>query len=442
VAAAVLRQPFLWVPHDRPARIAGRVRPVAVSVVSHLFAALSDYAIFAAGDFKSRQVPHESANHRPINEMCSSRFTSVNLSADMHPIAFRLCLLLVVAVPALTLSSVVEATDDVAWSTNIEGSLREAAAAGKPVLLEFTASWCVYCKRMEKTTLTDPAVAARIAEHFVAVRVDADKHKDLVSELGIKGLPAILIVSPDLQIIERISGFQTPEALVTKLDQLTAGQNPVAATERQVTSARPAAADSRAPAKRRAELEFEAITHEEAAPDRRANVRSVSTQSENPFAEATKSDPTVPLESNPTVDSNQFFETVSRQAKNPEKSVPNAAAAFGGTCIVSAVEERELVAGSRKCQLDYRGQLLYFRSEDHKQKFLAQPASYWPMLDGACAMTLLNDGERVEGQLQYAAVFRKRIWLFTSETAMREFLLDPADVIEEVAERNEAASSR
>ena len=254
MAAAVLLQPFLLVPHRRPARIAGRVRPVTFSVVSHSFPTLSDYVNFAAGDFKSRQVPHESANHRPINEMCSSRFTSVNLSADMSPIAFRLCLLLVVAVPALTLSSVAEATDDVAWSTNIEGSLREAAAAGKPVLLEFTASWCVYCKRMEKATLTDPAVAARITEHFVAVRVDADKHKDLVSELGIKGLPAILIVSPDLQIIERISGFQTAEALVTKLDQLTTGQNPVAATKRQVTSARPVPADSRAPAKRRAEL--------------------------------------------------------------------------------------------------------------------------------------------------------------------------------------------
>ena len=360
----------------------------------------------------------------------------------MSLIASRLCFLLVVAIPAMTLPSVVKAADDVAWSTNIEGSLRDAAAAGKPVLLEFTASWCVYCKRMEKTTFTDPAVVARIAEHFVPVRVDADKHKDLVSELGIKGLPAILIVSPDLQIIERISGFQTAEALVTKLDQVTAGQNPLAATERQVTSARPVPAASKVPAKRRAELEFEALTHEEAAPDRRANVRSVSTQSENPFAETAKADPTVPLESKPSADSNQFFETVSRQVKQPEKSAPKAAAAFGGTCLVSAVEERELVAGSRMCQLDYRGQLLYFRSEDHKQKFLAQPASYWPMLDGACPMTLLNDGERVEGQLQYAAVFRKRIWLFTNETAMREFLLDPADVIEEVSEQNEAAATR
>ena len=360
----------------------------------------------------------------------------------MSPIASRLCFMLVVAIPALTVPSVVEAADEVVWSTNIEGSLREAAAAGKPVLLEFTASWCAYCKRMEKTTFTDPAVVARIAEHFVAVRVDADKHKDLVSELGIRGLPAILIVSPDLQIIERISGFQTAEALVTKLDHLTSAQNPVVATERQVTSARPAPTDSRAPAERIAELEFEAITQEEAAPNRRASVRSVSAQSENSFAETAKADPTVSSESNPSADSDQFFETVSRQAGKPEKSVATAAAAFGGTCIVSAVEERELVAGSRTCQLDYRGKLLHFRSEDHKQKFLAQPASYWPMLDGACAMTLLNDEERVEGQLQYAAVFRKRIWLFTNETAMREFLRDPADVIEEVTERSEAAATR
>lgn len=107
---------------------------------------------------------------------------------------------------------------DVRWSTDIEQSLQAAAQARKPVLMEFTAPWCVYCKRMEKTTFADPVVADRINQHFVAIQVDADRHKDLVKQLQVRGLPAILIVSPDLTIIERISGYQTPEALVQKLD--------------------------------------------------------------------------------------------------------------------------------------------------------------------------------------------------------------------------------
>ena len=49
-------------------------------------------------------------------------------------------------------------------------------------------------------------------------------------------------------------------------------------------------------------------------------------------------------------------------------------------------------------------------------------------------MTLLNDEERAEGQLKFAAVFRKHIWLFASERNMKDFLLDPAEVAEEVSD--------
>ena len=109
--------------------------------------------------------------------------------------------------------------EEISWATDPEQALQEAADSGKPVLMQFTASWCVYCKRMEKSTFTSEEVAERISEDFVAVRVDADKHKDLVKDLEIKGLPAILVVSPDLEILHRISGFQTAEALMTELDK-------------------------------------------------------------------------------------------------------------------------------------------------------------------------------------------------------------------------------
>ena len=56
------------------------------------------------------------------------------------------------------------------------------------------------------------------------------------------------------------------------------------------------------------------------------------------------------------------------------------------------------------------------------------------MLDGACAMALLEDEQRVAGSLEFAAMFRKRIWLFASPEAMQEFLHNPADMAEEASE--------
>jgi len=92
------------------------------------------------------------------------------------------------------------------------------------------------------------------------------------------------------------------------------------------------------------------------------------------------------------------------------------------------------VNGTADNRIDYRGHALYFSSTENKERFLSEPAVFWPVLDGKCAMTLLKDERRVEGSLEFAAVFRKRIWLFTSQEAMREFLHDPVDISEEATE--------
>lgn len=345
---------------------------------------------------------------------------------------------------------------EIPWSTNIEDSLQRAAESGQPVLLEFTADWCVFCKKMEKNTFTNADVAERISRDFVAVKVDADENKDLVKNLGIKGLPAILIVSPDLKVIERISGFQTPEALIPKLDAVTAARSsdgrpatlvsaenrPQRAMNRasRQESFEPESAEPSRPALK--ELEFEAITQDEAP---RVGRRPPVAPSKNPVADGPSArQPKQAVSTAADTDHESFFKTISREQEprtaepatsesgesQPVKSGP----AFDGLCIVSAVDERELVNGTNRHQVSHRGQMLYFSSNKHKQQFLASPATYWPMLDGACAMTLLEDEQRVEGSLEFAAVFQKHIWLFSSLEAMQEFLRNPADIADEASE--------
>jgi thioredoxin-related protein/YHS domain-containing protein len=368
------------------------------------------------------------------------------MSTLLHRFTVSACLL------TLAVCSVSVNADELQWSTDIEGSLKQSAATGKPVLMEFTAEWCGYCKRMEKTTFTDPRVMAFLTENYLPVQVDADKNKELVADLAIKGLPAILIVSSDLQIIERISGFQTPDALMAKIEPVsarlkTAGAKVAAAAvvpagpaQRPVSSGRPAAPQIRG------ELEFEAIPHEEAALPNRPVVRPVS-RPKNVVPE-----PVLESESNSSAD--EFFRqvqaeasvapqtaavrpvgdsTIGKAALTGERS-RSKAPAFAGQCLVSAVDDREIVPGSSSFQATYRGQQLLFRSAEHKDMFLAEPNRYWPMLDGICAISLLNEDNRVGGSLEFAAIFRKRVWLFTSERAMHEFLKEPAEVVDEVAE--------
>ncbi len=375
-----------------------------------------------------------------------------------------------IAIAAMFCSSVSAA--EIPWSTNIEESLQRAAANGQPVLMEFTADWCVFCKKMEKNTFPNPQVTQKISSNFVAVRVDADQNKGLLKDLAIKGLPAILIVSPDLKVIKRISGFQTPEALVKQLDEVisarpTQAGAPLIANsnvqpqrprnqpvrqqmpqqqqpqfdpqhqqpERQQQNAfEPDAVAATPP---RGELVFEASSQDEAprAGAPRTQNRPTPEPRKHQFFDAPANQtrqPAQPELANSEPES--FFKTISQEGESRNSKDAGSTPAFGGLCVVSAVEDRELVGGAAKYQISYRGHTLYFASIDKKEQFQSAPNSYWPMLDGACAIAMLEDEKRVEGSLEFAAVFRKRIWLFSSQKATDEFLSDPADVAEEAIE--------
>ena len=214
------------------------------------------------------------------------------------------------------------AAAEIPWSTDIEDSLHRADSNSQLVFMEFTADWCVFCKKMEKNTFTNDEVTQRISSNFVAVKVDADQNKDLVKDLGIKGLPAILIVSPDLKVIERISGFQTPEALITKLDAITAahpnrgkhnalvssGNSPQRSMNRpsQPEQFEPDAGASSRPATKK--LEFEAITQDEAP---RVGNRQTANPSKRPLIDdASGQQPKPAITETVSADSESFFKTI------------------------------------------------------------------------------------------------------------------------------------
>ena len=70
-----------------------------------------------------------------------------------------------------------------------------SAAAGKPVMLDFYADWCVSCKEMERYTFTNEAVRTRLAG-MVALQADVtqnnDEHKALLKRFSLFGPPGII----------------------------------------------------------------------------------------------------------------------------------------------------------------------------------------------------------------------------------------------------------
>jgi len=59
----------------------------------------------------------------------------------------------------------------------LDAALREARTAGQPVMLDFTAEWCVSCKEMEEYTFPEPAVVGAL-KPFMLLRADVTDNND------------------------------------------------------------------------------------------------------------------------------------------------------------------------------------------------------------------------------------------------------------------------
>ncbi|GAB6043975.1 protein-disulfide reductase DsbD [Endothiovibrio diazotrophicus] len=99
-----------------------------------------------------------------------------------------------------------------------------AKAAGKPVMVDFYADWCVSCKELEKYTFSDPQVAAALGD-TVLLQADVTDNDEtdqaLMKQFGIIGPPAILFYGPDgvERKSRRLVGFLPAEAFVTHAAQ-------------------------------------------------------------------------------------------------------------------------------------------------------------------------------------------------------------------------------
>ena len=113
------------------------------------------------------------------------------------------------------------------WQTDLNAAHRLSQQTNKPMLFVFGADWCTWCKKLEKTTLTDRELVSYINANFVPIHIDADRDPRVTKILEAEGLPCAVVLSPNADLLGRIEGFRDATAYRSALATAKQGKSDI-----------------------------------------------------------------------------------------------------------------------------------------------------------------------------------------------------------------------
>lgn len=120
--------------------------------------------------------------------------------------------------------------EEIEWGNDIDTALEKAAETNEILMVDFMATWCPPCQAMDEKTFPNHNIIHK-AEHFIPVRIDVDKQQDVANQYngnagkyGGIGIPNILFMDKDKNVIRHIVGFHSAEKLASVMDSVLTGK--------------------------------------------------------------------------------------------------------------------------------------------------------------------------------------------------------------------------
>jgi thiol-disulfide isomerase/thioredoxin/YHS domain-containing protein len=268
-----------------------------------------------------------------------------------------------------------------AWHSNFEQALAEAQRLGRPLLVHFYSEWCGPCRRMDRDILRQADVAAKLGRRFVAVKVDADIHPELVERFDVRALPTDVIITADGQVLDAAEGFRERPAFLAGLD--------------------------------RAIIRFDLAV---------AGSTSVGTQ---PVSIEFSDEPVTSMPAEPSVRGNASQPPAAGTDRSVTGRSPRTIVGLDGYSPVSLWQWREWRKGRRDFAVEHQGVTYFLATVHEAEEFREAPERFVPQLLGCDPVVLFETDRALPGSTRYGAYYDGQLYLFVGKETRSRFKESP-----------------
>lgn len=104
------------------------------------------------------------------------------------------------------------------WLRDFEAAKKMALATNKLVLVDFWASWCGPCKKMDSESWSKDEIK-QLMNAYVPVQIDIDANKSLARKYNVRGIPYIFILDGNGKIVYESMSYKTKNQVIELLNE-------------------------------------------------------------------------------------------------------------------------------------------------------------------------------------------------------------------------------
>lgn len=102
------------------------------------------------------------------------------------------------------------------WITSFDDAKKLALASNKFMIVDFWATWCGPCKKMDLDSWSDSQVN-QILDNYIKVKIDIDLERSLANQYGINSIPNMFIMDGNGMVVYSFMGYHDADQLKKEL---------------------------------------------------------------------------------------------------------------------------------------------------------------------------------------------------------------------------------